>query len=83
MYVKGVRSGTLCRVYLRGRERRTVPAGTFRYRWGDDSTAVLSSALDLSRTRAIGVRAGGRTFVAPVDATGPMASDNSDQEDVT
>ena len=30
-----------------------IPAGTFRYRWGDDSDAVLSSALDLSRTRAI------------------------------
>jgi Putative zinc-finger len=68
MYVKGVRSGTLCRVHLRGPRGERVPAGTFRYRWGDDSTAVLSSALDLSRTRAIGVRAGGRTFVAPVEA---------------
>ena len=59
--------------------RRTgprVPAGTFRYRWGDDSEAVLSSALDLSRTRAIGVRAGNRTFVAPVDVTGATADDN-------
>jgi hypothetical protein len=83
MYVKGVRSGTLCRVYLRGPRGERVPAGTFTYRWGDDSTAVLSSALDLSRTRAIGVRAGKRTFVAPVDATGPTASDNSNQEDVT
>ena len=60
MYVKGVRSGTLCRVYLRGPRGERVPAGTFTYRWGDDSTAVLSSALDLSRTRAIGVRAGNR-----------------------
>ena len=67
MYVKGVRSGTLCRVYLRGPRGERVPAGTFTYRWGDDSEAVLSSALDLSRTRAIGVRAGNRTFVAPVD----------------
>lgn len=67
MYVKGVRSGTLCRVYLRGPRGERVPAGTFRYRWGEDSTAVLSSALDLSRTRAIGIRAGGRTFLAPVD----------------
>jgi hypothetical protein len=68
IYVKGIRSGTLCRVYLRGPGGERVPAGTFRYRWGEDSTAVLSSALDLSRTRAIGVRAGNRTFVAPVDA---------------
>lgn len=66
MYVKGVRSGTLCRVYLQGPDGMKVPAGTFRYRWGDDSTAVLSSALDLSRTRAIVVRAGDRTFLAPV-----------------
>jgi Putative zinc-finger len=83
MYVQGIRSGTLCRVYLRGPHGVRVPAGTFRYRWGDDSTAVLSSALDLSRTRAIGVRAGDRTFVAPVKATGATANDNSNQEDVT
>lgn len=68
VYVKGVRSGTLCRVYLQGPRGERVPAGTFRYRWGEDSTAVLSSALDLSRTRAIGVHAGSRTFVAPVDS---------------
>jgi hypothetical protein len=80
MYVSGVRSGTLCRVYLRGPHGVRVPAGTFRYRWGDDSTAVLSSALDLSRTRAIGVRAGNRTFVAPVDVTGATADRNSNQE---
>jgi len=83
MYVKGVRSGTLCHVYLRGPHGERVPAGTFTYRWGDDSTAVLSSALDLSRTRAIGVRAGNRTFVAPVHAAGATADDNSTQEDVT
>lgn len=66
VYVKGVRSGTLCRVFLRGPDGARVPAGTFRYRWGEDSTATLSSALDLSRARAIGVRAGNRTFIAPV-----------------
>jgi hypothetical protein len=83
MYVKGVRSGTLCRVYLRDRRGERVPAGTFTYRWGDDSTAALSAALDLSRTRAIGVRAGGRTFVAPVEASGATAAVNRKQEDVT
>jgi hypothetical protein len=83
MYVKGVRSGTLCRVYLRGPRGERVPAGTFTYRWGDDSEAVLSSALDLSRTRAIGVHAGNRTFVAPVDVSGATARATSNQEDVT
>jgi hypothetical protein len=68
MYVKGAPSGTLCRVFLRGPNGDRVPAGSFRYRWGDDSDAVLSAALDLSRTRAIGVRVGNRTFVAPVDS---------------
>jgi Putative zinc-finger len=67
MYVSGISSGTLCRVFLRGNNGASVPAGTFRYRWGDDSQAVLTSALDLSRTVAIGVKAGGRTFVAPVE----------------
>lgn len=83
MYVKGVRSGTLCQVFLLGPRGERVPAGTFRYRYGDDSEAVLSSALDLSRTRAVGVRAGNRTFVAPVDVVGATAGDNSNQEDVT
>jgi hypothetical protein len=67
MYVKGVRSGTLCRVFLRDADGRTFSAGSFRYRWGDDSEAELSSALDLSQAAEIGVHAGGRTFVAPVD----------------
>jgi hypothetical protein len=63
MYVKGVPSGTLCRVSLRDPKGASYPAGTFRYRWGEDSNAVLTSALDLSRTTAIVVRAGNRTFV--------------------
>ncbi|HEU4462409.1 MAG TPA: anti-sigma factor [Solirubrobacterales bacterium] len=67
MYVHGVESGTLCRVALRGPKGVTYPAGAFRYRWGDDSDAVLSSALDLSRTRALVVHAGRRTFIAPVN----------------
>lgn len=66
MYVKGAPSGTLCRVFVRGPNGVRQSAGSFRYRWGDDSDAVLSAALDLSRTRAIGVRVGGRTFIAPV-----------------
>lgn|GEM_PF-6460933 len=46
-----------------------VPAGSFRYRWGEESDAVLSTALDLSRTRAVGVQVGRRTFVAPVGSS--------------
>jgi hypothetical protein len=66
MYVKGVSSGTLCRVFLRDADGRTFSAGSFRYRWGDDSAAELSSALDLSQATELGVHAGGRTFTAPV-----------------
>jgi hypothetical protein len=65
MYVKGAPSGTLCRVFLRGAHGARMPAGTFRYRWGSDADAVLSAAMDLSRTRAIGVQVGPRTFIAP------------------
>jgi Putative zinc-finger len=65
MYVKGIRSGTLCQVYMRG-PGGAVSAGTFRYRWGGDAAAVLSAALDLSRARALVVHAGERTFVAPI-----------------
>jgi hypothetical protein len=65
MYVKGVSSGTLCRVYLRRPNGTELSAGSFRYRWGDDDNAVLSSALDLSKPGSIAVRVGGRTFPAP------------------
>jgi hypothetical protein len=81
MYVHGVESGTLCRVALRGPEGASFPAGTFRYRWGEDSEAVLSSALDLSRTRAVVVHAGKRTFVAPVSSA--TAASNANEEEAT
>jgi hypothetical protein len=68
MYVSGIRSGTLCQVYMRGRGGRDVSAGTFRYRWGGDAAAVLSAALDLSRAKALVVHAGDQTFVAPLGA---------------
>lgn len=84
MYVHGVRSGTLCRVFLEGEDGRRYPAGSFRYRWGDDSDATLSSALDISRTRAIGVRAGNRTFIAPVDRGDTTASvQQTNEEEAT
>jgi putative zinc finger protein len=67
MYVKGVSSGTLCRVYLRRPDGTKLSAGSFRYRWRGDDNAVLTSALDLSKTAAISVRVGNRTFIAPID----------------
>jgi hypothetical protein len=82
MYVHGIPSGTLCRVSLRGPRGVAYPAGTFRYRWGDDSDAVLSSALDLSRTRAVVVRAGDRTFVARVGRA-PIAAITRQEEEPT
>jgi hypothetical protein len=70
MYVKGVSSGTLCRVYLRSDDGKLLSAGTFRYRWGDDgSFPILSSALDLSKTKSMEVRVGGRSFFATVADT--------------
>ena len=66
MNVDGIRSGTLCRVYLRRHGGSITPAGSFRYRYGGNSDAVMTSGLDLSDARAIEVRAGNRTFVAPM-----------------
>lgn len=80
MYVHGVESGTLCRVSLRGPGGVSYPAGTFRYRWGEDSEAVLSSALDLSRTRAVVVRAGKRIFVAPLGRASVTANIRPEEE---
>jgi hypothetical protein len=81
MYVKGVSSGTLCRVYLRRRNGTELSAGTFRYRWGEDNFPILSSGLDLSKTEALEVRVGDRTFVANVDAAEPEANSNPTQEE--
>jgi hypothetical protein len=79
MYVSGIRSGTLCRVYMRGPGKEAVSAGTFRYRWGGDASAVLSAALDISRAKALVVHAGAQTFVAPLDRG--AASENQPQEE--
>jgi hypothetical protein len=70
MYVKGVSSGTLCRVYLHGRDGTRFSAGSFRYRWGDGSYPILSSALDLSKTDTLELRIGDRSFSAPVGGSG-------------
>jgi Putative zinc-finger len=79
MYVKGISSGTLCRVYMRGPDGKDVSAGTFRYRWGGDSAAVLGAALDLSRAQALVVRAGRRTFVAPLNQAATNLSQSQEE----
>lgn len=77
MNVHGIRSGTLCRVFLRRTDGTRMPAGSFRYRYGGTEQAVLTSALDLSAARAVGVRAGDRTFVAPLrPSVGAEATSN-------
>ncbi len=83
MYVKGISSGTLCRVYMRGPGGDDVSAGTFRYRWGADESAVLSAALDLSRAKALVVHAGDRTFVAPLGNAEAAMRNQSQQEEST
>ncbi|HMC49485.1 MAG TPA: zf-HC2 domain-containing protein [Solirubrobacterales bacterium] len=83
MYVNGISSGTLCRVYMRGPGGENVSAGTFRYRWGADDSAVLSAALDLSRAEALVVHAGKRTFVAPLSNTEAALRNQSQQEEST
>lgn len=83
MYVKGVRSGTLCRVYLRRRNGTVLSAGSFRYRWDEDDHAVLSSALDLSKTAALVLRVGNRTFAAPVGPTRSATDSSGRSEEKT
>jgi len=83
MYVSGVPSGTLCHVYMRGPGRVAVSAGTFRYRWGGEDSAVLSAALDLSRARALIVDAGHRTFVAPLEGGVTAPIDRPQEEGST
>lgn len=83
MYVAGISSGTLCRVYMRGPGRADVSAGSFRYRWGGEDSAVLSAALDLSRARALVVHAGSRTFVAPLGASETTLLDPPKEEEPT
>jgi Putative zinc-finger len=83
MYVAGIRSGTLCRVYMRGPGRTGASAGSFRYRWGSEDSAVLSAALDLSRAKALVVHAGNRTFVAPLSSSSTALFNTPKEEEPT
>jgi len=68
---------------MRGNGGNAVSAGTFRYRWGGDASAVLSAALDLSRASALVVHAGDRTFVAPIGAAETAVRNQSQEEEPT
>ncbi len=65
--VGGFRPGTLCKVWLRRRDGTRVTAGSFRYVYdGESDEAGLSSAVTPGDATAIGLRAGSKTFVAPL-----------------
>lgn len=82
MYVKGVSSGTLCRVYLKSRDGSRLSAGSFRYRWGGEGVyPILSSGLDLSKTTALELRIGDRTYVANLASSAPEGTLESSQEE--
>jgi hypothetical protein len=69
LHVRGFRPGTLCTVWLRRSDGTKVPAGSFRYVYaGESDEAQLSSGLDPPDVKAIGLKAGSRTFVAPVSS---------------
>ena len=63
--VRGFRPGTLCTVWLRRSDGTRIPAGSFRYVYDSDQ-ASLSAAVDPGDATAIDLRAGDRTFVAPL-----------------
>jgi len=65
--VHGFRPGTLCQVWLRRFNGKRVPAGSFRYVYdGEGDHAGLSSAVAPDDATAVGLRAGSKTYVAPL-----------------
>jgi hypothetical protein len=67
LQVRGFRRGTLCTVWLRGADGTKVTAGSFRYVYdGESEEAGLSSAVRPDDATEIGLRAGSKTFVAPL-----------------
>ena len=72
--VTGFRRGTICRIWLRRSDGERVPAGSFRYLYaGESEEADLSSALAPHEATAIGLRAGSKTYVAPLTTPRPGA----------
>jgi hypothetical protein len=69
MTVGGIRSGTLCRVFVRRSTGALVSAGSFRYVYDtDEAPTELTTAVDLADLRAVIVRAGSSRFVQPLSS---------------
>jgi hypothetical protein len=69
LYVSGVPSGTMCRVWMQRRDGARVAAGSFRYVADARSYTVrLASALDRARATAIGITAGPWNYVETLPA---------------
>jgi putative zinc finger protein len=78
--VRGFRPGTLCTVWLRRPDGVRVPAGSFRYVYdGESDQAGLSSAVAPDQVTAIGLRAGSKTFVAPLPSRSAAAGAGLDR----
>ena len=67
--VYGFRPGALCQVWLRRSDGKRVPAGSFRYVYEGEGEH-LSAALAPEDATAIGLRAGSKTYVAPLSRAG-------------
>ncbi|MBK5233862.1 MAG: zf-HC2 domain-containing protein [Thermoleophilia bacterium] len=64
--VSGVKSGTLCRVFVRTSDGTVFPAGSFRYRYEySGEPSVLSTGVDLSDIEEIEIKVGAQTFTEP------------------
>src|SRR6476659_10118087 len=67
--VRGFRPGTLCTVWLRRANGTKLTAGAFRYVYdGESDDAGLRSGVTPGDATEIGLRAGSKTFVAPLPA---------------
>jgi len=74
IWVDGFKPGALCTVWLRSSDGTRVPAGSFRYVYGDDTNATeLTSGIDPPHVTAVGLVVGSRTYVAPVRQSGGTA----------
>ncbi|MDX6633279.1 MAG: hypothetical protein QOG09_1594 [Solirubrobacterales bacterium] len=68
LHVEGISPGTRCTVFVRKADGSHVAAGSFRYfENGGSNAAVLTAAVSPSDARAVDVRAGGRTYEAPLE----------------
>lgn len=66
--VRGIEEGTRCRVWLVGDDGTRVAAGSFRYGYGQGSDeAALTSALQTPAVESVEVKAGSRTYAAPLE----------------